>query len=76
MKSRINIHIRKLHIERKDDAGISAIKYYHSSAILFISWKTRNKLQWGASALEIFPTNPYLPLQGVHLYYLRPETNL
>ena len=52
----INIHVRKLHIERKDDAGISSMKNYLSSAILFISRKARNKLQWRASALESFPT--------------------
>ena len=69
------MQVRKLHIERKDDARISAMKDYHSSTILFISWKARNNLQWGASALEIFPTNTYLPPQGVYLYYLRPEAN-
>ena len=53
-ENRINVHIRKLHIERKDDAGISAMKNYHSSIILFTSWKSRNKLQWRALALEIF----------------------
>ena len=50
--NRINIHVRKLHIERKDDAGIYAMKNYHSSAILFISWKAiaiykiTKKLEW------------------------------
>ena len=74
--NRINIHVRKLHIERKDDAGISAMKNYHSSASLFTSRKARKKLQWRASTLESFPTNPLsLPLQGAYLYYLRPETN-
>ena len=71
----INIHVRKLHIERKDDTWISAMEDYHSSAILFISRKVRNKLQWRASSLESFPTNPFLPLPRVHLYYLRPEAN-
>ena len=76
MKNMINIHVRELHIERKDNAGIFAMKNYHSFAILYISQKSKNKLQWRASALESFPTNPYLPLPGVYLYYLRPETNL
>ena len=72
----MNIHVRKLHIERKDDTGISAMEDYHSSAILFILQKSRNKLQWRASALEIFPTNPYLPLLGVYLYYFSAEITL
>ena len=56
MKNKINIHVRKLLIERKDDVGIYAMKNYHSSTILFISRKVKNRLQWRASTLEIFPT--------------------
>ena len=52
------------------------MKSYHSSVILFISRKAKNKLQWRASALESFPTNPYLPLSGVYLYYFSTKTIL
>ena len=35
--------------------------------------KTRDYLQRRASALEIFPTNPYIPLSRVYLYYFSAE---
>ena len=79
MKNGINIHIRKLHIERKYDARIFAMQNYHPSAVLFTSWKARNKLQWRASALESFPTNPLISLYQEYIYIildlrLIPET--
>ena len=38
--------------------------------------KIRDYLQRRASALESFPTNPYLPLSGVYLYYFGVEITL
>ena len=47
---------------------ISSMKNYHSSAILFTSRKSRNKLQWRALALESFPTNPFFSLYREYIY--------
>ena len=73
MKIGWTFHIKKLHIERNNDTGISALKYNPSSANLFITRKLETNYNGEPHLLKVFPTNPYLPLSGVYLYYFRVE---
>ena len=75
MKTRGTFHVRKLHIERKDDTGISAMKDNPSPANLFITWKPETNYNGEPQPLKVSPT-PYLPLLGVYLYYVRSKTIL
>ena len=70
----MNIHVRKLHIERKDDTGISAMKDNPSSANLFITQKLETNYNGEPHPLKV--SQPHLPLPEVNLYYLRSETIL
>ena len=54
----MNINIRKLHIERKDDTGISATKDYPSPANLFITRKPETNYNGEPQPLKFSQPNP------------------
>ena len=77
MKTGWTFHVRKLHIERKDDTGISAMKENPSYANLFITQKPETNYNGEPQPLKVSqPTNSYLPLSGVYLYYFSVEITL
>ena len=58
MKTGWTFHVRKLHIERKDDTGITAMKDNPSSANLFITWKPETNYNEEPHPLKVSQPTP------------------
>ena len=54
----MNIHVRKLHIERKDDTGISTMEDYPSPANLFITRKPETNYNGEPRPLKVSQPTP------------------
>ena len=77
MKTGWTFLVKKIHIERSNDTGISILKDNPSSANLFITQKPETNYNGEPHSLKFSqPTNPYLPLSGVYLYCFNAEITL
>ena len=76
MKTGWTFHVKKLHIERNNDKGISALKDNPSSANLFITREPKTNYNGEPQPLKVSQPTPYLPLAGVYLYYFNSEITL
>ena len=64
----MNIHVRKLHIERKDDTRISAMKDYPSPANLFITQKLETNYNGEPQPLKVSQPTISISLYWEYIY--------
>ena len=77
METGYTFHVKKIHIERSNDTWISSLRNNSSFAILFITQASDIIYNRDPQPLKLFqPSNSFLPISGVYLYYSSTDTIL